>query len=174
MNNPSEDNTKDGFGEIGSHFLVVIYKDSFVLNVEDDYWILQVDNIEYSPTQITPVLWTHDYWTITFSLVVDNFNVKYVGKKHANHLLVSVRQFYTVTEDWTQSLFSRMNLKWNYIEKHFNVYIPGYISAMLHRFQHIITVQRQDDQTHIRSQITVYYWHQEFTCVSGHENRSYT
>ena len=37
-----------------------------------------------------------------------------------------------------------MNLEWNYIEKYANVYMPGYIPSMLHRFQHIIPVQRQD------------------------------
>ena len=53
MNNPLEEKTKDGFGEIGWHFLVVRLKDRFVLNVEDDYWILQVihwriwDNLEF-------------------------------------------------------------------------------------------------------------------------------
>ena len=40
MNDPSEEKTTDGFGEIGKHFLVVRLKDSFVFNVEDDYWIL--------------------------------------------------------------------------------------------------------------------------------------
>ena len=34
----------------------------------------------------TPGLWRHTTQTIQFSLLVDDFGVKYVGKKHADHL----------------------------------------------------------------------------------------
>ena len=37
MNDPLEEKTKDGFGAIGWHFFGGTLKDSFVLNVEDDY-----------------------------------------------------------------------------------------------------------------------------------------
>jgi hypothetical protein len=35
-------------------------------------------------------LWTHEWQPITFSIVVDNFGVKYVGEEHAQHLLQTV------------------------------------------------------------------------------------
>ena len=35
----------------------------------------------------TPGLWRHKTPPIQFTLVVDNFGVKYVGKEHADHLL---------------------------------------------------------------------------------------
>ena len=41
----------------------------------------------YSQSETTPGLWTHEWRPISFSLVVDDFGVKYVGEEHAQHLL---------------------------------------------------------------------------------------
>jgi hypothetical protein len=41
----------------------------------------------YYPVTHTPGLWRHKHRPILFSLVVDDFGVKYVGKEHANHLI---------------------------------------------------------------------------------------
>ncbi len=38
---------------------------------------------------------------IAFMLVVNNFGVKYVGKKHADHLIWCIKQNYKLTKDWT-------------------------------------------------------------------------
>jgi hypothetical protein len=35
----------------------------------------------------TPGQWKHEWHPITFTLVVDNFGIKYVGKEHAGHLV---------------------------------------------------------------------------------------
>jgi hypothetical protein len=40
----------------------------------------------YRPTAHTHGLWTHDTRPISFSLVVDDFGVKYVGREHAEHV----------------------------------------------------------------------------------------
>jgi hypothetical protein len=40
----------------------------------------------YYPARHTPGLWLHKTRPISFSLVVDDFAVKYVGKQHADHL----------------------------------------------------------------------------------------
>jgi hypothetical protein len=34
---------------------------------------------------LVPGLWRHDTQPAQFTLVVDNFGVKYVGEEHANH-----------------------------------------------------------------------------------------
>ncbi len=44
----------------------------------------------YSQSKTTPGLWKHEWQPIIFSLVLDNFRVKYVGKEHAQHLLQTV------------------------------------------------------------------------------------
>ena len=90
----------------------------------------------YRPVPITPSLWTHDTRPVDFSLVVDDFGVKYVGKEHAMHLLQALRTLYTVTEDWDGTLFNGLTLNWNYAAKYVDISMPTYIPAMLHKFQH--------------------------------------
>ena len=41
----------------------------------------------YAQSKITPGFWTHTWRPICFTLVVDDFGVKYVGEEHAKHLL---------------------------------------------------------------------------------------
>ena len=54
----------------------------------------------YHQRKITPGLWTHEWRPICFTLVVDNFGVKYVGKEHADHIIKCIKENYDTTEDW--------------------------------------------------------------------------
>jgi hypothetical protein len=40
----------------------------------------------YYPARHTPGLWLHKNRPISFTLVMDDFAVKYIGKQHAEHL----------------------------------------------------------------------------------------
>jgi hypothetical protein len=46
----------------------------------------------YYEQKNTPGLWYHKTRPISFTLVVDDFGVKYVGKEHAEHLIACLRQ----------------------------------------------------------------------------------
>ena len=46
----------------------------------------------------TPGLWKHTTQLISFTLVVDNFGIKYVGRKHNDHLLGVLKQHYKLAE----------------------------------------------------------------------------
>jgi hypothetical protein len=48
----------------------------------------------YNQSKTTPGLWTHEWHPITFSLVVYNFGVKYIGEEHAQHLMQTVQKYY--------------------------------------------------------------------------------
>jgi hypothetical protein len=48
----------------------------------------------YFQSKTTPGLWTHEWRPITFSLIIDDFGVKYLGKEHARHLLQTVKKYY--------------------------------------------------------------------------------
>ena len=47
---------------------------------------LRLEKEGYHEARTTPGLWRHKWRPIQFCLVVDDFGVEYVGKKHADHL----------------------------------------------------------------------------------------
>jgi hypothetical protein len=60
----------------------------------------------------TPGLWYQVSRPISFTLVVNDFGVKYVGKEHTDHLIASIKSTYKkLTEDWTGSLYCGITLE---------------------------------------------------------------
>ena len=53
----------------------------------------------YAPVPRTPALWKHESLSITFTLVVGDFGVKYVGKNNAEHLIRALRELYEISID---------------------------------------------------------------------------
>ena len=81
----------------------------------------------------TPGLWKHVSRPISFTLVVDDFGVKYVGKEHATHLIDCIKEKYGVTEDWTGDLYCGIKLKWDYVAQTLDISMPGYIKKLLQK-----------------------------------------
>jgi hypothetical protein len=90
----------------------------------------------YHQTKFTPGSWQHVTLPIQFTLVVDDFGVQYVGKEHAQHLIDALETNYTVSKDCTGGLYCGITLKWDYMKKHVDLSMPGYIKDALHKFQH--------------------------------------
>jgi hypothetical protein len=84
----------------------------------------------------TPGLWLHKTRSISFTLNVDDFAVKCVGKQHAEHLRNALLQTYELTTDWTATVYSGMTLKWDYKNRTCDISMPGYVSNVLSKFQH--------------------------------------
>jgi hypothetical protein len=63
----------------------------------------------YYPAHHTTGLWLHKTSPIAFSLIVDDFAVKYVGKQHADHLRNSLLQSYELTTDWEAKVYTGMS-----------------------------------------------------------------
>jgi len=55
----------------------------------------------YRQSKLVPGLWKHDTRPIQFTLVVDDFGVKYLGEEHAQHLKNTLEAHYKLTCDWT-------------------------------------------------------------------------
>jgi hypothetical protein len=90
----------------------------------------------FYPACHTPGSWLHKTRPISFTLVVDDFTVKYVGKQHAEHLRDALLRTYELTTDWTATVYSGMTLKWDYKNITCDISIPGYVSNVLRKFQH--------------------------------------
>jgi hypothetical protein len=53
----------------------------------------------YYECKQTPGLWKHTSRPISFTLVVDDFGVKYTNKNDIDHLIASLKTDYELTED---------------------------------------------------------------------------
>ena len=89
----------------------------------------------YHQIKITPGLWTQEWRTICFTLVVDNFGVKYVGKELADHLKKYIKESYDITEDWEGKRYLGLNFDWNYDTRSIHLSMPDYIPEALKMFK---------------------------------------
>ena len=72
----------------------------------------------HSKSVTTPGLWKHTWRLIQFCLIVDNFGIEHVGEKHAHHLRAVLQEHYEILEDWNATRFARLDLEWNYTQRH--------------------------------------------------------
>jgi hypothetical protein len=94
----------------------------------------------YHEAPTTPGLWRHVWRPIQFVLIVDDFGVEYVGKKHVDHLLSVLNQHYEMSEDWEGKKFAGIDLAWNYAPRHQDrscrLSMDNYIGDLLFREGH--------------------------------------
>ena len=69
-----------------------------------------------------------------FCLTVDNFFIKYVGEQHAQHLLSTLQEHYTVTTDWEGKKYASIDPKWNYKSHTCQLTMEDYIRQLLLRY----------------------------------------
>ena len=79
----------------------------------------------YAPCPHTPALWRYDTLPIVFTLVVNNFGVKYTRKHNADHRINTLCALYTITVDQTGSLYCGLNLVWYYGRGHVDISMPN-------------------------------------------------
>ena len=53
----------------------------------------------YQQSKLVPGFWTHDSRPVQFTLVVENFGVKYLDEYHVIHLKNPIEENYTVTTE---------------------------------------------------------------------------
>jgi hypothetical protein len=90
----------------------------------------------YYPARHTPGLWLHKTRPIAFTLVVNDFAVKCVGKDNAHHLHNALLHPYEITTDWGGTVYSDMTLKWDYQKRTCDIYMPGYIKNVCSNTTH--------------------------------------
>ena len=69
---------------------------------------------DYSPCQSTSSLWIHKTQPTSFTLVVDNFGMKYYVKQHSQNLINALQKKYVITVDLTGKKFLGLEIYWNY------------------------------------------------------------
>lgn len=84
----------------------------------------------------TPGLFKHVWRPVWFTLVVDNFGIKYIRKKHAEHLLTVLNKYYDMERDWDGSLYYGISLTWNYEAGYVDISMPKYVGKNLIKYKH--------------------------------------
>ena len=67
----------------------------------------------YYPTDRTPGLWKYQTKSISFTLVVDDFGIKYTNKDNINHLFEAIKDKYPLKIDWDGTKYVGIDLEWN-------------------------------------------------------------
>ena len=67
---------------------------------------------------------------------MDDFGIKYVDKRHADHLLQALQQNYKVTTDWTGSKFAGIDITWDYTKRTCRLTMKEYINNLLIKYNH--------------------------------------
>ena len=100
----------------------------------------RLEKEQYYEVDGTSGLWRHTWRPIQFVLIVDDFGVEYVGKKHAQNLLNILKKYHTMSEDWEGKKFAGIDLEWNYDKVHSKrtcrLSMREYIKKLLHKIGH--------------------------------------
>ncbi len=70
-----------------------------------------------------------------FTLVNDDFGVKYTNRDDADHLMNTLKKLYTVSVDWTADKYRGIQLDWDYAKRTYDLPMPAYVDRSLYRFQ---------------------------------------
>jgi hypothetical protein len=92
----------------------------------------------YRQSKVTPGHWKYNWQPISFTLVVDNFGIKYINETDVNHLIQTLQQDYKIEEDWEGTWYLGITLDWDYKKCEVHLPMPGYVEQALARFGHLI------------------------------------
>ncbi len=84
-----------------------------------------------------PGLWKHLHSDLMFTLVVDDFGIRYTNKQDVDDLIAIINKEYKCSQDWTGNRYDiGLTLNWNYEKHYVDLSMPGYIARALQRFVH--------------------------------------
>jgi hypothetical protein len=73
----------------------------------------QLSKVGYSQSKIIPGLWTHETRQTCFTLVVDNFEIKFTKMEDAQHLIQALKQDNTITINWGATKYIGLTIDWD-------------------------------------------------------------
>ena len=82
----------------------------------------------------TSCLFRHATNGTVFTLVVDDFGVKYTTKAGAEHLIHTLNKLYEIKINWTGSTYIGFTIQFNNSLRTVRLSMPGYITKILKRF----------------------------------------
>ena len=89
----------------------------------------------YTQSKNVPCLFTHASNGLTFTLVVDDFGIKYTDRANAQHLLDCLQLLYPITVDWTGSKYLNIAINFAADRETLTLSMPGYVNKQILRFR---------------------------------------
>ena len=118
-------------------------------------------------------LFRHKIRNLSFTLVFDDFGVKYSNRTDLYHLNHALQIKYTTTSDFTGTVFCGLTLKWNYQLRYVDISMPGYNEKALQRFKLPSPYKRQHSpHAHIDPKYRARVIHKDASYLSETEARS--
>ena len=92
---------------------------------------------DYVKTKHTEGLFRHKTREISFTLVVDDFGIKYIDKADVDHLNRIIREKYKYKVDWEAKQYIGIHLDWDYEKRELIISMNGYVKQALREFEHV-------------------------------------
>jgi hypothetical protein len=84
----------------------------------------------------TPCLFVHSTNGVAFTLVVDDFLIKFKERSAVEHLFSALRELYTITTEFAATQkYVGITLHYNKRKRYIDMSIPGYVKKAVQRFQ---------------------------------------
>jgi hypothetical protein len=90
----------------------------------------------YHQSKIIPGFWSHNTRPICFTLVVDDFAIKYIKEADATHLIEALKREYTITVDNEATKYIGLTIEWEYKNGKKHAYMLGYLGKAMICFGH--------------------------------------
>ena len=97
----------------------------------------------------TDGLFKHITRKISFTLVVDDFGIKYERQEDVDHLLKIMRMKYTFKVDMEAKQYIGIHLDWNYAKRELICSMKGYVQQALKELEHVANTRHQYAPSHI-------------------------
>ena len=114
----------------------------------------RLNEVGYYQSKTTLGYWTHTWRPISFTLVVDDFGVKYVNKADVEHLMSVLTTHYKINTDWEGTRYVGLTLDWDYENGIVHLSMPEYIEKAMVQFGHKPPSNRRCNRTHTPNQST--------------------
>ena len=97
-----------------------------------DRLVAHLETHEYIQCVNTPCLFVHRSNGVAFTLVVDDFLIKFKQRSAAEHLLSALRELYTITTDFSaKQKYVGITLDYNKKKRYIDMSIPGYVEKAI-------------------------------------------
>ena len=108
----------------------------------DDDLVQHLNKHGYVRAGTTDGLFKHITRDISFTLVVDDFGIKYVNDADVLHLIKIMREKYTFKVDFHAKQYIGIDLEWDYQKRELITSMKGYVEQALKELEHVLTSNR--------------------------------